>query len=133
MAMTNVEVVRQMFDAFNSEDIELILAFTHPDFEVEVPSALSAEPDTYRGHDGMRRYWRTFQDAMQEIRFEPERLWNAGDTVVAAMRITALGRRTAIPVEQRTAGVWTISDGKARRARVYTSLSEALDAAGLAE
>jgi uncharacterized protein len=130
VSQENVEVVRQVFDAFNSEDLELILAFTHPDFEVEVPPDLSAEPDTYRGHSGMRRYWESFQDAMDEIRFQPEALWDTGDVVVVVMHITARGRRTAIPVEQRVAGLWTIRDGKVMGVRAYASLSEALEAVG---
>ena len=32
-----------------------ILALAHTDFEAVVPPELSAEPDTYRGHDGIRR------------------------------------------------------------------------------
>ena len=116
-----MEIVRQIFEAFNSEDIDLILAFTHSDFEVEVPPDLSAEPDTYRGHDGMRRYWKSFQDAMDEIRFQPERFWDADQGVVVAMHITAKGRRTAIPVEQRVIGLWTICDRKAIRVRAYAS------------
>jgi ketosteroid isomerase-like protein len=133
MSQENVEVVRQIFDAFNSEDIDLILSFTHSDFEVEVPPDLSTEPDTYRGHDGMRRYWDSFRDAMEEIRFQPERFWDAGQVVVVAMHITAKGRQTAIPVEQRLAGLWTICDRKAMRVRVYASQSEALQAVGLTE
>ena len=133
MSQEDVEVVREIFEAFNSEDIDLILSFTHSDFDVEVPPDLSAEPDTYRGQDGMRRYWDSFRDAMEEIRFQPERFWDAGEAVVVAMHITAKGRRTAIPVEQRLAGVWTICDRRAIRVRVYASLSEALQAVGLTE
>jgi ketosteroid isomerase-like protein len=133
MSQANVEVVRQIFEAFNSEDIDLILSFTHPDFEVEVPPDLSAEPDTYRGHDGMRRYWETFQDAMNEIRFEAERLWGSDQGVVVETRVRAKGRQTAIPVEQRPVGVWTICDSKVIRVRAYASLSEALKAVGLTE
>jgi ketosteroid isomerase-like protein len=133
MSQENVEVVRQIFRAFNSEDIDLILTLTHTDFELEVPPALSAEPDIYRGHDGMRRYWESFQDAMDEIRLQPERLRDAGEAVVVAMRVTAKGRRTAIPVEQRTTGVWTICDGKVIRIRAYVSLPEALASVGLVE
>jgi len=123
----NVEIVRQVFDAFNAGDIDLILAFTHPEFVVEVPPELSAEPDTYRGHDGMRRYWDSFREVMQEIRFQPERLWDAGDDVVVAMRISAKGRRTAIPVEQRTYAVWSLREHRVIRVRVFASLSEALE------
>lgn len=124
-------VVRQGFEAFNSGDMERILAFADPDFEAIVPPELSAEPDTYRGHDGIRRYFQSFQDAMDEIRFQPERFWDVGPSVVALVRITAKGRQTAISVEQRIAQVWTIRDGRAKRVHTYASLSEALKAVGL--
>jgi ketosteroid isomerase-like protein len=133
MSNQNVEIVRQAFAAFNCEDIGRILALTHPQLEVEIGPEISAEPDTYRGHDGMRRYFRTFQDAMDEIRFQPERFWDAGESVVVALLLTAKGRQTSIPVEQRSAGVWTIRDGKVAGVRAYASAAEALESVGLAE
>lgn len=133
MSQENVDIVRRIFEAFNSEDIELILSLTHADFELEVPPALSAEPDIYHGHEGMRRYWESFKDAMDEIRIRPEDLRDAGEDVVAAIHLSAKGRRTAIAVEQRSVGVWTISDGKVIRIRSYASRAEALEAVGLAE
>jgi ketosteroid isomerase-like protein len=81
----------------------------------------------------MRRYWDSFRDVMDEIRIQPERLYDAGESVVVAMHITAKGRRTAIAVEQRTTGVWTVCDGKVIGVRAYGSLSEALQAMGVTE
>ena len=133
MSQENVETVEQVVKAFNNGDIELILSLTQPEFELDVPPELSAEPDVYRGPDGMRRYWESFQDAMDEIRIEPERICDAGQVVVVAMRVTAKGRRTAIAVEQRTAGVWTVRNGKVMRIRAYASLSEAFQAVELVE
>ncbi len=133
MSQRNVEVVREGFEAFNSGAIDRILAFAHSDFEAVVPPELSAEPDIYRGHDGIRRYFESFQDAMDEIRFEPERFWDAGDSVVADVRITAKGRQTAIPVVQRIAQVWRIRDGRALSVHSYVTLPEALEAVGLAD
>jgi ketosteroid isomerase-like protein len=128
----DVEIVRRVFEAVNSEDIELTLALTHPDFEVEVPPELSAEPDVYRGVEGMRRYWQSFREAMDEIRFRAEQLWDAGDSVVVAMIVTAKGRQTAIAVEQRPVTVWRMRDGKVVRITIFTSLAEGLASAGLA-
>ena len=133
MSRENVETLRRAYDAFSSGDMGRILAFAHPDLEVVVPPDLSAEPDTYRGHDGVRRYFQSFGDAMDEIHFQPERFWDVGQSVVAVVRITAKGRQTGIPVEQRIAQVWTIRDGKGIRVQAYTSLSDALKAVGLAE
>src|SRR5438445_2497543 len=128
----DVEILRAAFQAFSDGDIERILQFTHPEFEGVVPPELSAEPDTYRGHDGVRRYFATFTDAMDDVRFEPERFWDAGDAVVVAMRMTAKGRLTSIPVEQRFAQICTVRDGRAKSVRTFAALSEALEVAGLA-
>jgi ketosteroid isomerase-like protein len=133
MSQENVENLRLAYEAFSSGDIGRILAFAHPEFEAVVPPELSAEPDTYRGHDGIRRYFQSFEDAMDDIRFQPEQLWDAGESVVALVRLTAKGRQTGIPVEQRIAQVWTVLDGKAVALRTYPSLSEALNVAGLEE
>jgi ketosteroid isomerase-like protein len=131
MSQQNVEILKEGLEAMSEGDMERILRFTHPDFEAVVPPGLSAEPDTYRGHDGVRRYFQSFDDAMDEVRFEPQRFWDSGEVVVVAMRMTARGKQTSIPVEQRFAQIWTLRDGLATSARAYVSLREALDAAGL--
>jgi ketosteroid isomerase-like protein len=133
MSRENVEALRQGFEAFNSGDLARILAFTHSDSEGEVPPEFSAEPDTYRGHDGIRRYFQSFREVMDEIRFEPQRFWDVGDFVAVEMRVTAKGRLTGIPVEQRIAQVWTIRGGQAVGVRNYLSLSQALESVGLCE
>jgi ketosteroid isomerase-like protein len=133
MSQENVEIVRRMLGAFNDEDVELIFELTHPDLKIEITPSVSAEPDTYLGHAGMRRYIASFQDAMYEIRFEAERLHDAGSAVVLSLRLTARGRQTGIRVEQRSAGVWTISDGMVIGVRTYPTTEDALAAAGAAQ
>ncbi|TMM18816.1 MAG: hypothetical protein E6F96_04970 [Actinobacteria bacterium] len=128
----DVEILREGLQAFSDGDIERILQFTHPEFEAIVPAELSPEPDTYRGHDGVRRYFASFAEAMEDIHFQPERFWDAGDAVVVAMRMTAKGRQTSIEVEQRFAQIWTLLDDKARSVRTFSSVRQALEAAGLA-
>jgi ketosteroid isomerase-like protein len=127
----NIAWLRVGFEALSSGDEARILAFAHPDFETTVPPELSAEPDTYRGHDGIRRYFGLFDDAMEDVQFEAEECWEAGNTVVAVVRLTARGKTTGIPVEQRIVQVWTLRDGRALRAQTFTELSQALAAAGL--
>ena len=125
-----MQILRETLAAFNSGDLERILHFVHPEFEGVVPPEYSAEPDTYRGHEGIRRYFRTFEEVMEEVRFEPERFWQAGDAVAVTMRLTAKGRQTSIPVEQRFAQVWRLRDGRVVGVQSYVSVSEALEIAG---
>ena len=131
MTEANVSLVRQLIEAFNSEDIDRVLALAHADVEIEISPDVSAEPDVYRGHDGMRRYFESFREAMVDIRFDAEQLWEVGATVVVALLLTARGRQTAIVVEQRSAGVWTFSDGKLIGIDAYASPEDALQAAEL--
>ncbi|HWX74135.1 MAG TPA: nuclear transport factor 2 family protein [Solirubrobacteraceae bacterium] len=131
MSRPDMKIFREVLQAFNDGDVERILSFAHPDFEASIPPELSAEPDTYRGHAGLRRYFASFAGALEEVRFELQRLWDAGDAIVLTMRLTARGERTSIPVEQRFAQVWTWRDGLVAAIWTFVSLSDALEAAGL--
>jgi ketosteroid isomerase-like protein len=129
----NVEIVQQLTQAFNTGDMDRMLELIGSDFEAEISPSFSAEPDTYRGHDGVRRYFQSFHDAMSKIRFHPERFWDFGESVVVDIRISAKGRQTGIPVEQRLAQIWSLRGGKARAVRSYESVPEALKAVGLGD
>ena len=40
---------------------------------IEIPPELSAEPDTYQGHDGVRRYFAGFDGMIEDVRYEAAR------------------------------------------------------------
>lgn len=132
MPSERVATVKAIFEAFNSGRLERIVALVDPEFEAVVPPELSAEPDTYRGHEGIRRYFTTFVEAMEEIRFHPEEFREGKHAVIATVRMTARGKQTAIAVEQRFAQVWMLRDRRAWRVMTYPTLEQALDAAGVA-
>jgi ketosteroid isomerase-like protein len=129
MSQENVEAVRRTLAAFNSGELEQVLASVHPDFEARIAPELSAEPDTYRGGSGLQRYFDSFREAFEQIRFEVEELTDAGDAVVVGLRMTAIGKLTGIPVEQRNASVWTVLEGRVARIDTYVTVEEALRAA----
>src|SRR5436305_6405279 len=131
MSQRNADVVRRGLEALSSGDIERILEFVDPQFKGQVPPELSTEPDTYRGHEGIRRYFQSFWDDMDDIRFQAERVWEGGDSVVVATLMTARGKQTAILVEQRFGQIWTLRDGRAIAVENFASVGDELEAAGL--
>jgi ketosteroid isomerase-like protein len=131
VSQENVETLRKGFDALNRGELAGILAFVDPDFETVVPPELSAEPSAYRGHEGVRRYFESFSEAMRDICFNADHIWDAGDAVVVALRLTAKGKETGIAVEQQVGQVWTIQEGRAVRVENFVSVEEALESAGL--
>jgi ketosteroid isomerase-like protein len=125
----NLEIVQRGFDAFNDRGVEGILPFIHPEFEATTPPNLASEPDTYRGHDGIRRWFDSFDEVMDGIRWDAHGFQQAGDKVVVEFTLRARGKTTGLDFGQDAVMVWSMRDGKAIRVELFESLDEALRAA----
>jgi len=133
MASENVDIIKRGFDAFNRDGVDGILPFIHPDFEATTPPELASEPDTYRGHDGVRRWFDSFYEVMDEIRWEPHGFQEVGDRVIADFTLMARGKTTGLEFGQHAFQVWELRDGKAIGIDLYPTLDEATAAARAAE
>ena len=129
MSNENLEIVKRGFDAFNERGVEGIIPLIHSDFEATTPPSLASEPDTYRGPDGIRRWFDSFDEVMDEIRWEPHRFREVGDRVVVEFTLRARGKTTGLDFGQDAVMVWEIRDGMASRLDLFQSLDEALVAA----
>jgi hypothetical protein len=49
----SIEVLERMFAAFEEDGVEGVLEYIDPEAVAVIGPELSAEPDTYRGHDGV--------------------------------------------------------------------------------
>jgi ketosteroid isomerase-like protein len=127
----NVEIVRTAMESFNLDGVDAIADQISPDFETTTPPSLSVEPDTYRGPEGVRRWFDAWEGTMDEVRFDVDELVDAGDRVIAVSRMVARSHTTGIEVEQAVSLVWTLRDGRAVRLDPYATREEAARAAGL--
>jgi ketosteroid isomerase-like protein len=130
MSQENVEVVRRAWEAYMRRDNEAALALYHPEAELRHP----LDGSVYRGLDGVRAFFRDWHAAWSELLSNDVEEWiDAGEDVIAVMRIRARGRSSGVTVERREWDVWTVRDDKLWRLRIYTSRADALEAAGLSE
>src|SRR5262249_40743723 len=125
----NLEVIKVGFDAFNRDGVDGILPYIHPEFESTTPVNLAAEPDTYRGQDGARRYFDSFNEVMEDIRWDAHSFQDVGDRVVVEFTLRAKGKSTGLDFGQDAVQVWEFRDGKAVSLELYPTLDEALVAA----
>jgi ketosteroid isomerase-like protein len=130
MGNGNVEIVKRGFEAFNREGVEGLLPFVHPDFEATTPPELASEPDTYRGHEGVRRYFDSFYEAMEGIWWEAHQFHQVGERVVVEFTLHARGKSTGLEFGQDAVQVWELRDGKGIGLELYPTLDEAMAAAG---
>lgn len=129
MSGENVDFIERGFEAFNERGVDGILPFIHPEFEAITPPNLASEPDTYRGHDGIRRWFDSFDEVMDGIRWDAHDFQQAGDKVVVEFTLRARGKTTGLDFGQNAVMVWSMRDGKAIRVELFESLDDALRAA----
>ena len=129
MSRDNVEIVRRVYSALAEQGVEAVIALADPEFEVTTPPSLASEPDTYRGHDGIRRWFDSFDEVMDEIRWDAHSFQPVGDRVVVEFTLRARGKTTGLAFGQDAVMVWSLRDGKAIRVELFESLDEALAAA----
>jgi ketosteroid isomerase-like protein len=127
---SNVELVRQGYEAFNRGDMDAAFANFDPEIEwITAPRTPFA--GTYRGPEEIRRLIRDQREVFGEIRMEPYELFENGDLVVAFVRQRATGKASGAAIEIVVGHLWTLRDGKAVRFEGVPEREKALEAAGL--
>jgi ketosteroid isomerase-like protein len=121
----NVEVVRRLFELYASGGIEAALEVMDEQLVIVIPPELSAEPDTYEGHEGARRYFDGFAGMLENVTYEAFELTPEGEHVLAHARLGGRGVSSGLEVELETVVVHTVVDGKITRIVPYADLESA--------
>ena len=124
MIATDIEVVQATFAAFAAHDLQAVLALSAPDIELTaVTGNLAARTDPYRGHDGMRQYFRDVGEVWEELRLTPREFRAEGDLILVTGKVSARSRSRT--VSGSTGWIWRVRDGKVTYIRVYPSAADA--------
>jgi ketosteroid isomerase-like protein len=105
-------LVRRLFDAFAARDLAALLDIVDPEMEFFGPTAtVLNEGRCYRGHEGMRRYFRDAEALWEKLELDPQELRVIGNHVVALGRVRARAR-DGLEVDTAAAWVWRIEHGR---------------------
>jgi ketosteroid isomerase-like protein len=128
MSEENVERVRAGIAAYNRGDVEAMLALYDPD--VEFVTLLLGN---HRGKDALRALMAENQETLPGYGYEIDELIDAGESVVAVVRLGGAGRASQIELGDLIAFTATFRDGLVVRQQTFPSKAEALEAAGLSD
>jgi ketosteroid isomerase-like protein len=135
----NVALVRRNYEVINSigrtgEDFvdpeevapDLWASLT-PDFELHGRADVP-DPQTYRGREASKEFWRMLQEVWAEIRWGPLEFTDLGDVVVVETRIVGVGRGSEVPIKADETAVFWFREGMILRIQGFATKEEALEA-----
>ena len=140
MSQENVEIARRLYSiapdaagVVRGDYDDVFLDYFHPDYELVPPLAYPDTESSYRGQEGMRRWYRQIDEIWDDWRFDAERFFDAGTQVVVFVRVSGTARQSGAALAISAAHVVTLRNGRITRAEVFLDRSEALEAAGVRE
>ena len=130
-----METFKRGTKAANNRDLDALLKELHPEvvWHPAMSALLGGSETVFRGHDGVRRWFRDVTDALPDAEFAFPDIRDLGNRVVALGRLRARGRVSGAETETPFAYVVDLEDGRMIRVRAYRDHEEALEAAGLSE
>ncbi len=132
MSQENVEVVRRLY-ALWPDRVSAVEQVLDPDVAIEVVTKNVLTPALYHGSDGFRHFLERVEEIWENLEVEPEELIDAGEHVVAAVRMSGKRRGYTTKSETWAFTVWTFREGRVLRYTSYRTKRQALEFVGLRE
>lgn len=133
MSQENVETVKSLFAAFATRDFDAAASVLHPAVEIRPAIVGGPEGVVYRGLDGNRQFWADIDAAWTEFRIEPDEFLDLGEYVLVLGRAVAHAPGSDIALDEASAWIAAVRDGRIVRFRSFSNQRDALEAAGLSE
>jgi ketosteroid isomerase-like protein len=126
---------RRAMEAYGRGDYEAAMRDFDPAIEWSVDLSVTPDATTYHGHQGVKRFWEAWAEAISDMKLEIEECRGIGqDRVLAIVRSRGTGAGSGVPVASpRYAEIADFRDGRVVRVRLYGGVAAALEAAGLQE
>lgn len=134
MAQEDVELVRRFERSWARGDLDAALECVHDDLEFDWSDSIGPFAGTYKGRDGLTRFWTEMLEAWEQFSPEIEEILDCGPKGLITLDVVrARGKGSGIDMESRGAMLWTVQGGKIVRVKMFQTKADALEAVGLSE
>ena len=118
------------FQAWDRDDVEPWIERFSPECEFRAYVSDQLEDSVFRGHEGLREFWRAQKEVWEHGRHVVERAWRRGRLILVVGRQQGRGRGSGVEVEMPVVFLSERDENrKVRWSAQFTSLAEALEAA----
>jgi uncharacterized protein len=128
---TNVDTLRQGYDAFANGDVEGALAPLADDIEWQGPDSERVPGSgTHRGKDQVQQLWQELASAIDGLRVEPDEFLEGQETVTVLGHTSGTARSTGTEFKVPFVHVWRFENGTPTRVQTLTDTAVVADALG---
>ena len=122
MSQADVELVRTLYDAFESKDLDGVVELLGDDMVANVAPGVPWS-GSYYGPEGFRRFLEII-DEYVELSIETDSLIDTGPVVAQVGRSTGYARTTGTRFSFDEIHFWEVKDGKIVAFRNYSNIDE---------
>jgi ketosteroid isomerase-like protein len=133
MSQENVEVVRQLIQAFNQRNLAAMTRSFDPEVEWMPGGPAAVERTVYRGRDEVSDGFAATWETWEVFQLEESEVRDLGDSLVWLGRARLKGGASHVEVDQEFAVHFLVRGGKISRFQGFREWQAALEAAGLSE
>lgn len=125
-----IELVRRFHQGWIAEDLDVVLECIHAEMEFDWSESQAPFRGVYRGHEGMRGYWRDVREAFEGFRPEIDEIIDCGDGgVVTRTTVRGRGRDSGIEIQAEGAMRWLFRDDRIISGKLFQTAAQAIEAA----
>ena len=106
MSESLVELVRRGYESWNRGDRQWVLDHMSRNVEWITPPE-DPEPGTYRGYEGLERFWAQWRAAVGQLRLEPQEIIDAGDRVLVVALRSGRGEHSGLDISDHVLQVFS--------------------------
>ena len=128
--MSNIEIIRELYRAFETEGLDRILELCDADCVVTQDGALPWG-GRYEGLDGVATFGLALGGTIDSV-VTADSMFEAGDRVIQSGRSRGTVLATGAEFDVPEVHVWTLRDGKVTAAEFYSDTHAMLDVLGQA-
>ncbi len=130
MSQENVELVQRTYEAIRRRDVEGCLRELHPEVQ-GTAFLMSLEDEVFHGHEGFRRFLERLFEVFPDWAPEITEALAHNDMVLVAIRVSAHGAASGVPLNWTYWQVARLRDGKVISWHGFGTRAEAVEALGL--
>jgi ketosteroid isomerase-like protein len=133
MSRANVELTRDLVEAFNRRDLEAMTESFDPEIEWTPGGPAAVERAVYRGRDEVSDGFAAAWETWEVFRLEEHGVRDLGDSILWLGRAQMRGGASHVELDQEFAIHLLMDGGKVVRIQGFLAWQEALEAAGLVD